>query len=806
MRIAITFLFIFISWVITLPDEGFQVRAAESKKDDPKKELVSLSEALAVFKFSEPWNTLNQPPIDRAPTFWERNRGAAFHLKALLNSKQNQARINEHYLELLKNKNQLQETAKRLDQESGEYYRKTLKFDVLRFLVELISQGEKSFHFAQSQFSEAYFSNAEGRSQLFQVVLPSDYSPNIKYPLFVQVFGSASLLPDKKYPFIRVRPHGRGVWGYRSMSRYDVMQVISLMQQAYNIDADRVYMTGTSAGATGMMHTAASRQHVFAGLVPLVAFGNDLPLKNFNNLPLRCEHGVNDWTSSIGNVRVQFQKLNKLGYPAQLNEHPTAGHGIRVPPPDTMEWLFKQNRNPRPNHIVYSCEHPRDGKAFWLEIEAFQDPHQRAHIDAKLTKAGLTIQTQNIKQFSLDLKNATLKQGETLIVDQSPVKFTDITKPNRLTLKKAPNWQTGTLKLNTDTKQRSYGAGAAANLFQGEPLLVIYGTGADKAENQFLRQTAKLLSRCGGPQFKSASVQFPIRADTNLKNVRLDQYNLLLVGTPENNAYLKKMALQFPFSVENKMLKAGSRSPVSLKGAVLGFHFLNPLHPKRLIYMVSPYLNPTEQKQFLKNPRRFLSGSAGFKMIDQADLLVRDVDLSIRREMQFTTNWKFKERKDADLAVPPEFSNRNHLALAHMKVMQKATNVDFALWWGPEDKGSFGGYDFNWLPTFDPKFYTRADYAVRQRETECFTATISGAELQDFYRRWIATHELLTWPKVKQADIKTDRAYSIVLPMDLVVKLGTRRKVLSNVAPGPMILPNQVANEIFATPLKKRSD
>jgi len=68
------------------------------------------------------------------------------------------------------------------------------------------------------------------------------------------------------------------------MSRYDVLQATAQTKTTYNIDENRGYITGTSAGATGVMHAAPQRPDVFAGTVPLVAFGNDLQLENFCNL------------------------------------------------------------------------------------------------------------------------------------------------------------------------------------------------------------------------------------------------------------------------------------------------------------------------------------------------------------------------------------------------------------------------------------------------------------------------------------------------------------------------------------------
>ena len=72
-------------------------------------------------------------------------------------------------------------------------------------------------------------------------------------------------------------------------------------------------------------------------------------------------------------------------------------------------------------------------------------------------------------------------------------------------------------------------------------------------------------------------------------------------------------------------------------------------------------------------------------------------------------------------------------------------------------------------------------------------------ELLDFVSRWIEKDELITVPAVKKEAIDANSRYRIVIPMDLVVKLGTRRKALSDVAPGPAIMPGDVTKEIWGT-------
>lgn len=652
---------------------------------------------------------------------------------------------------------------------------------------------ETSNNSEPATITETYFSQAEGRPQKFQVVLPPAFNSETEYPLIVQVFGGSSLLPTRERPFIRVRPSGRGVWGYRSMSRYDVLQVIRHMLEQYPIDEDRVYLTGTSSGATGAMHVAAQRPDVFAAVVPLVAFGNDLPLENFCNLPLRCEHGVNDWTSAIGNVRVQFQKLKTLGYDAVLHEHPKAGHGISVPPRETLDWLFDQRRDRRPQRIVYSCEHPRDGRAYWLRIERFVDPHAIASIEAVAHNDGIRVTTTNVRQFSLDLTNAPLQSGQQLEINGQRVEFLLKPEQKSLTCTAKPEWHGKEQEQDQlKSKRVAYGAGAAANLFQGDPLLVVYGTEGSESQTRFLKQLAESLARTGGPHFKPAAVQFPIRPDSDLSSFDLDEVNLLLVGTTASNSLLKRMAAALPYRVNERVLSVADRKPLPLDGAVLSCHYFNPEHPGKLVYVVSPFLDAAEESFCLKNPRKFLGGSDGFKMIDQPDLLVRGVDLRIRREMQFDADWQFIRFDGEGQAIDKAFADREHFARVHLQVMQTAADVDFALWWGPEDKGLFGGYDFNWLQEFDPASYTLADYAVRRRETETMTGELSSDELLDIFDRWIATRELITWPELRRNDIERDRRYRIAIPMDLIPKLGIRRRTLSAVAPGPDIYPSQI--------------
>ena len=154
--------------------------------------------------------------------------------------------------------------------------------------------------------------------------------------------------------------------------------------------------------------------------------------------------------------------------------------------------------------------------------------------------------------------------------------------------------------------------------------------------------------------------------------------------------------------------------------------------------------------------------------------------------MQFGLDWKFRSYPGEDDLVPASFAKRENLALKYLEVMRERTNADFALWWGPKDKG-FYGYDFNFLKTYDAEHYSMADFACQHSSFETMVGSVPGNELRDIYRRWIATEEIISYPPVKTASIDPARTYSLCVPMDLVAKLGNRRKVLRDVQFGAYI-------------------
>lgn len=113
-----------------------------------------------------------------------------------------------------------------------------------------------------------------------------------------------------------------------------------------------------------------------------------------------------------------------------------------------------------------------------------------------------------------------------------------------------------------------------------------------------------------------------------------------------------------------------------------------------------------------------------------------------------------------------------------------------------EDKGVWG-YDFNYLKTYNPETYTKADLLTQGKPAETMLGTVPGKELKSIWKRWGEGRELLFFPEFKAETVDDNKAYRLHTPIDMYIKLGQRQKALVDPQPGPDVLPNDIIPEIF---------
>ena len=680
-------------------------------------------------------------------------------------------------------------------------YQEFFEIDVFRLWKHLIVAAAVPVRW-ESAFKEAYYSHALGTGVPFQIRLPPRARDRRTYPMVVVLKGGPRVDPSHRFPFIRIKPSVAGIWGYRAISGYDVMQAIAFTQRHYPVDPDRVYLVGSSAGASGAMHVASSYPDAFAAVVAFVAAGNDYPVSNFRNLPVAVHHGTEDWTSSICDARVQVDKMQRSGCPAILREYEGAGHSVPRPHEPIVSWLLDQTRNRSPSSIAHQCETPALGRSYWIRIQELQDPHQRAFVAASVDTANgpgtVTVHPRNIRTFTLDLDLAPTGGTRLETVDIGGSRLATAGATGRLRCSFLEDrWRVAPDEAPADPPNRPYHAGAAANLYQGEPLLIVYGTGGGQSGRaDQLRTAARKLAACGGPVAGSMRHRFPVVSDTALTPEQEANCNLILIGTPLENRITQAILPELPIAIRNDTLVAADRPHLPLRNQVLSFLHPHPEHPGRLVYLIAPFTDKEGLARFCATPERFFAGSDGFDRVSQADLVVKNLDFQIGRQMQFGKGWDWIVLPGSDTPIPARFGDRANLAVTYMEVMLRRSGADFALWWGPSDKGMWGT-DFNYLERHNPEFYTLADFRTQHHLAETMTGGVTGAELKEIWVRWGQDKELLSVPEIQIDALADESQYRIHIPMDLYIKLGQRKKALTDPRPGPTISSEDVMVEIF---------
>lgn len=191
----------------------------------------------------------------------------------------------------------------------------------------------------------------------YALFVPDSYNGGDPAPLIVSLHGLGrshdwlmgyhGLLDEAEAGgFIVVTPLGytrRGWYGSRATedpldserSERDVMEVMSLVQEEFNIDSNRIYLWGHSMGGAGTYHIAAKNPDLFAGLgvaapaTPQLATSSEI-LEAIRHLPILVLQGDNDQAVPVESTRNWVKKMQELGMQYVYVEVPGGDHSLLI--------------------------------------------------------------------------------------------------------------------------------------------------------------------------------------------------------------------------------------------------------------------------------------------------------------------------------------------------------------------------------------------------------------------------------------------------------------------------------------------
>ena len=217
----------------------------------------------------------------------------------------------------------------------------------------------------------------------YALYVPDLVSPNMPMIVIMHGMGGSGAntiqawidrLGDK---FVILCPtYPMGAWWSQNAENF-VLQLINEIQSNYQIDPNRIFLSGLSNGAIGAYMLGMFYPDRFAGIIP-IAGGITKRLMSFlvnlNNTPLYIIQGEFDPIFPIALIRRTYKILSDFKSPVIYREHKERGaaHGGHFLPesevPALIEWLTKQKRNTSPKVIRITREKNHMKRFFWARI------------------------------------------------------------------------------------------------------------------------------------------------------------------------------------------------------------------------------------------------------------------------------------------------------------------------------------------------------------------------------------------------------------------------------------------------------
>lgn len=433
---------------------------------------------------------------------------------------------------------------------------------------------------------ETFYSEIDDSEQPYALYLPENFNPDKTYPLVVmlhgamsnhrlalkRVFGKTNLPGEsdaeasRYFPewdnvqYIVVAPFARGTMGYVGIPEEDVIQVIEKCREDFDINENRIYLTGLSMGGGGTLYIGLSRPDLFAAIAPVCpappAGFFDLT-ENALNLPVALHQGGADPVVRPEGSRRIVDELRSMGTMVEYYEYPGVQHDSwanAYAGGNIFKWFDGIERDPYPREVRYATKWYKYNSAYWVTIDKMT-PGTLARINARFTGPNqVEIRADNLEAFTLALKeHPSFNPSELLTVKINGQELNSLPGFNHSFRLTEGGWEPGRYVAPVVAKK----PGLEGPMYEvvTERHIYVYGTrnasGPDEVQQRrkIAKQAADFSISFGSYEQQSKITPRVIADHRVSRNDKLYS-NMVLFGTKETNSVLAEMADELPMHLD----------------------------------------------------------------------------------------------------------------------------------------------------------------------------------------------------------------------------------------------------------------
>ena len=214
-------------------------------------------------------------------------------------------------------------------------------------------------------------------------------------------------------------------------------RIIQNMIMLYEVDPNKVYLMGYSAGGDGVYQLAPRMADRFAAAAMMAGHPNETSPLGLRNLPFTIHMGENDTPYNRNKVAAEWKgKLKDLrnndpeGYPHLVTIHQDKGHWMELLDTVAITWMSTYRRDPFPKKVVWKQDDVTHNRFYWLRDE---NPTERSLIVASIEGQTIEIENTSVSDFTIMLNDSLIDMDKSVIVKYDGKEVFNATVPRTST-------------------------------------------------------------------------------------------------------------------------------------------------------------------------------------------------------------------------------------------------------------------------------------------------------------------------------------------------------------------------------------
>jgi len=187
-----------------------------------------------------------------------------------------------------------------------------------------------------------------------------------------------------------------------------------------NVNPNRVYLMGYSAGGDGVYQLAPRMADRWAGAAMMAGHPNDASPLGLRNLPFAIQAGANDAAYRRNAVAAEWgrrldalQQADPGGYPHFTKLYAGKGHWMDLQDRAAIPWMEKNSRVPLPDKVVWHQSSRTHHRFYWLAVA---EPQGGQDIVAQRAGQVITLAATNVPAVTVLLNDAMLDLDQPVVV------------------------------------------------------------------------------------------------------------------------------------------------------------------------------------------------------------------------------------------------------------------------------------------------------------------------------------------------------------------------------------------------------